>query len=55
MSEEEKLLPCPFCGDDNIQKETSNIFYCRIFCVNCSANIYMNNEIEARVAWNRRA
>ena len=55
-AEEEKPLPCPFCGGDNIAKCGSsflNFYYVR--CKRChSATNSYNTKADAIAAWNRR-
>jgi Lar family restriction alleviation protein len=58
----DKLKPCPFCG-----YKADTMFYkpfdgyqgeptiCRIWCLNCKAQIERDTFIKAMVSWNMRA
>lgn len=55
MAAETKLLPCPFCGSDeiDIEREGTNRVSCIMRCLNCGC--YMeSNETGHGEAWNRR-
>lgn len=50
----EALLPCPFCGSDDIN--TEGPCYTQFMCNGCGASAYdKSSREEAIVAWNRRA
>lgn len=58
MTEEEKLLPCPFCGIGAEKRQ--NIYWTHIRCSNdrCISRGPLdgtNHETAAVIAWNRRA
>lgn len=56
-----ELLPCPFCGGENIEtsyKDTfSGDFRRGVYCADCCGGIYpyYGTEAEAVEAWNTRA
>lgn len=51
--EKPKLLPCPFCGGDGHVRTES---FRWVVCEECGAMAGgMSNEVDAAVAWNRRA
>lgn len=46
-----KMKPCPFCGGDNIEIESSRWAY----CIDCGAEGPLcENESDAIESWNRR-
>lgn len=62
----DKLLPCPFCGENNAEskiylwgkhRETKDTIWLRyVFCSDCNAmtdNMF-KTEVEAITAWNTR-
>lgn len=54
-AEEEKPLPCPFCGEDGRITELKEGGF-RAFCWKClSASSAYSTKAEAIAAWNRRA
>ena len=54
-AQEEKLLPCPFCGSANIKVMPTNISGYIVNCDNCwAASRVEATKADAIVAWNRR-
>ena len=51
----DKLKPCPFCGDSEIEiiRENTHRHSAIIACQNCRCKLEANNN--AKDAWNRRA
>lgn len=60
------LLPCPFCGSDNVNWDDGSDHNFVIICMNCGAqtpesNRFFSDEMyfktydEAKNFWNRRA
>ena len=51
----DELKPCPFCGFPQIALyPRHNGFNFKVYCFNCSAQLYRGTEKEAIEAWNRR-
>ena len=61
MSEQAELLPCPFCGGDELAHGWSSpgmdgsMHTGSVECHSCNAMVYAGTEAEAIAAWNRRA
>lgn len=59
LSDEQKLLPCPFCGCDDIRESGDNgygAFWC--MCEDCGVNTSetgVKSQAEANERWNYRA
>ena len=53
-AEEEKPLPCPFCGRNAVCDRTPGISP-NVRCTGCGALIYRDTLVDAIAAWNRRA
>ena len=52
MSEPSALLPCPFCGNADIDSDGNPVYW--VCCQQCGANI--ENEQDSPItAWNTRA
>lgn len=60
-AEEEKPLPCPFCGGDNIDifetdfGQSEEPYQFAVKCKSCGALVSAEDKAEAIAAWNRRA
>lgn len=52
-AEEEKPLPCPFCGRNAVCDRTPGISP-NVRCTGCGALIYRDTLVDAIAAWNRR-
>ena len=57
MAQELKLLPCPFCGGDQVttapDREWGDLTW-HVCCKACGADVQRDLEREAIAAWNRR-
>lgn len=54
MTTKQELLPCPFCGSNDI--DTEGPCYTEFMCNDCGASIYdQASHAEAIAAWNTRA
>ena len=57
----DKLLPCPFCGGNDIQIDEMESFWdknetsWRVLCIDCIAETAGDTKEQAIAAWNRRA
>lgn len=54
-----ELKPCPFCGEEEIERDTEMCYggmHYGVFCSNCGASTDLYTSVErAEEAWNRRA
>ena len=58
MTEAEKVLPCPWCGDSHSIRITHGAGFYRVVCRNCDAIGPGHSSMTKDVAikqWNRRA
>ena len=57
----DKLLPCPFCGGNDIQTDEMESFWdknetsWRVLCIDCIAETAGDTKEQAIAAWNRRS
>lgn len=54
MTDEVKLLPCPFCDGDARTQNCSGGGY-EVVCLRCCATIFDESELRAHKLWNTRA
>ena len=60
LEAEETLLPCPFCGEDNINifetdfGQSEEPYQFAVECKSCGALVSAEDKDAAVAAWNRR-